>query len=364
MPQGPLLQAISKKECCFMPTTINNTAVRFHLSLNVADLARSVAFYRLLFGKEPAKRRPDYAKFELDDPPLVLSLEPNRHAAGGALNHLGFRLVDAAALVEFQARLEASGIRTQREEGVECCYARQTKFWVTDPDRNLWEIYVLEEDIEHRGMGQSLEEMLPESSAEPVRWEHRLGEPVPGVIPLADGTADEAFLLGSFNARLPEADKLRLLREAYRVLRPGGQLTLHNLVADGPFPRGFRSLPGPAAAVQHVPLEREPLQAVTTAGFVSVTFAKFGDAACFQLDGVEMRELLLHAWKPDPQQDDGTCVVVYKGPHTQVTDEEGQVYHLGERVAISNHKAQRLRRGSTAAHFAFIAPAKGAGCLS
>jgi catechol 2,3-dioxygenase-like lactoylglutathione lyase family enzyme len=50
--------------------------VRFHLSLNVSDLGRALEFYRTLFGREPAKRRADYAKFELDDPPLVLSLEP------------------------------------------------------------------------------------------------------------------------------------------------------------------------------------------------------------------------------------------------------------------------------------------------
>ena len=51
-------------------------AIRFHLSLNVSDLNRSVAFFRTLFGMEPAKLRADYAKFEPDDPPLVLSLEP------------------------------------------------------------------------------------------------------------------------------------------------------------------------------------------------------------------------------------------------------------------------------------------------
>src|SRR5215470_16856860 len=93
-------------------------AIRFHLSLNVADLGRSVAFYRCLFNCEPAKRRDDYAKFEVDDPPLVLSLEPTPRGAGGALNHLGFRLPDAAALVGMQRRLEAAGIRSQREEGV------------------------------------------------------------------------------------------------------------------------------------------------------------------------------------------------------------------------------------------------------
>ena len=131
------------------------TTVRFHLSLNVSDLSRSIDFYRILFGIEPAKRRTDYAKLELNDPPLVLSLEPTPRAVGGPLNHLGFRLPDSVTLVAMQERLERAGIRSQREEGVECCYARQTKFWVTDPDNTLWELYTLHEDIDHRGPGHA-----------------------------------------------------------------------------------------------------------------------------------------------------------------------------------------------------------------
>src|SRR3954468_5322483 len=105
--------------------------IRFHLSLNVADLGRSVAFFRPLWAGEPARGRADYAKFEPADPPLVLSLEPAAAVGrGGALNHLGFRLPDAAVLGAMQARLERAGLRTKREDGVECCYARQTKFWV------------------------------------------------------------------------------------------------------------------------------------------------------------------------------------------------------------------------------------------
>src|SRR5437899_2133205 len=125
--------------------------VRFHLSLNITNLEQSVAFYRILFGMEPAKLRSDYAKFEPHNPPLVLSLEPNGRSGPGTLNHLGIRLADAPTLVAMQERLERAGIKSQREEGVECCYAKQTKFWVTDPDGTLWELYVLEEDIDHRG---------------------------------------------------------------------------------------------------------------------------------------------------------------------------------------------------------------------
>src|SRR5262245_20975996 len=154
-------------------------SVRFHLSLNVRDLGRSVAFYEQLFGRPPAKRRADYAKFELDEPPVVLSLEPSPPGPGGALNHLGFRLGDAASLVAMQQRLELAGVRAKREEGVECCYARQTKFWVHDPDGTLWEFYTLDEDIDHRGAGQSREAVqAPTATPLPrVRWEHRLGQP-------------------------------------------------------------------------------------------------------------------------------------------------------------------------------------------
>ena len=69
-----------------------------------------------------------------------------------------------------QERLEKAGIRSQREEGVECCYARQTKFWVHDPDNTLWELYTLDDDdLDHRGRGQSVEVMNEQHLAGRIR---------------------------------------------------------------------------------------------------------------------------------------------------------------------------------------------------
>jgi hypothetical protein len=276
-------------------------AVRFHISLNVADLTRSVAFYRILFNRDPAKLRGDYAKFELDDPPLVLSLEPTPRAIGGPLNHLGFRLPDAPTLVALQERLERAGIRSQREEGVECCYARQTKFWVQDPDQTLWEMYTLEGDLEHRGAGQSLEAMLPAGGANgpaaSVVWEHYLGTPVPATIPLADNSADEIRLRGTFNVELPADVRHRLVAEARRALKPGGRIFIHVLVGDRPL-SGPPQLPGPAAAVQHVPLQDEPVQLLEHCEFNAVRKVKFDAKPCFLRQGVAMRELQLEGWKP------------------------------------------------------------------
>jgi catechol 2,3-dioxygenase-like lactoylglutathione lyase family enzyme len=182
---------------------------RFHVGLPVGDRHQAVRFYRTLLGVELARDLDDYVRFELAEPPVVLVLIPGPQSAGGALNHLGLRMSDPAGLVAVQRRLEEAGIPTQRQEGVECCYARQTKFWVTDPGRNLWEIYTVEEDIDHSEFDDP--PALTVRGARPPNavWEHRLTEAVPERIPLGDGSVDEVRLEGTFNADREPADLRR-----------------------------------------------------------------------------------------------------------------------------------------------------------
>ena len=61
---------------------------RVQLALNVSDVDAAVAFYSKLFATQPAKRRPGYANFAIESPPLKLVLIENADAAG-TLNHLG-----------------------------------------------------------------------------------------------------------------------------------------------------------------------------------------------------------------------------------------------------------------------------------
>lgn len=333
--------------------------VKFHLSLNVADLSKSIDFYRVLFGVQPAKCYADYAKFELADPPLVLSLEPQPHAAGGALNHLGFRLPDSVALIEVQRRLETAGIPTTREDGVECCHAWQTKFWARDPDRNNWEMYVLEADIEHHGDGHAPSQSSDAEQtpiAEEVLWEHQLGDDFPSSIPLAEGAADRVLLRGTFNVPLSEMEQHRMLKEARRVLRQGGRLQVHGLVADNPLSAAPLSLPGPAAVVRHVPVSSVLLSAVQAAGFASLRLAKFSTSPVFRHEGVCLRELLLEATRLDATPFDLKQVVLYKGPLREVADDAGNRYPRGERVTISSRAAELLRGGALAESFLFFLP--------
>lgn len=333
-----------------MPAFATATAVRFHVGLHTADLGRAVQFYRVLFGVEPAKHFNDYAKFELEQPPLVLALYPNPREAGGALNHVGLRLPDSQALVEVQRRLEEHGIATQRQEGVECCYAKQTKFWVTDPDKVLWEIYTLHEDLEHSGFDDA---PLPGTVAPQHVWEHRLTDPWPERLPHADQSLDEVRFEGLFNAAVTETQLEALLREVARVLRPGGRIAVHGLVSNQPFP-GVPRLPGMAALVQSVPVETVPLKLLQRTGFGGLFYEKLGDIHCFQVNGVELREMRLLGWKVAGGADWPTVTVIYKGPFEQVCDEEGTVYRRGEEVTLAWRRAERLRNGPAAEQFTFL----------
>jgi catechol 2,3-dioxygenase-like lactoylglutathione lyase family enzyme len=120
---------------------------RVQLALNVDDLDASVAFYSKLFGTEPAKLRPGYANFAIDQPPLKLVLVEGV-GAPGSLNHLGVEVDSTDEVAAAQQRLSAEGLPTATEDQVECCFARQDKVWVDAPDGEPWEVYTVLADVE------------------------------------------------------------------------------------------------------------------------------------------------------------------------------------------------------------------------
>lgn len=341
-------------------TPATATGVRkFHFGLNVANLDRAIDFYRTLFGVDPVKYFTDHAKFEVDDPPLVLALHPSPRSAGGALNHVGVRVTSSEKLVDVQRRLEMARIRTQREEGVECCYARQTKFWVADADRNLWEIYTLEEDLEHSGFGGDDAGIPPRSEdlGDPVVWEHMLTSPVPDRIPFGNQEVDEVRLEGTFNADLSTDTLKRLMTEAFRVLRPGARIAVHGLVSDRPFP-GVPALPGPAALVRRIPEATAALEELSAAGFVGLFYERLGDIHCFHVGGVEFREMRLTGIKPCVSEIETDQAVLYKGPLAQVVSGNGQAFPRGVRVNVDSATWQQFRQPPFAEQFTCFPPSK------
>jgi catechol 2,3-dioxygenase-like lactoylglutathione lyase family enzyme len=119
------------------------TNLKFHLALNTEKFSESVMFYKSFFGKEPVKLKPGYAKFEVDDPGLNLTLNEGLVRSKGALNHLGIQVHSTDDVVAATARLKAAGLLTREEVNTDCCYALQDKVWVKDPNGYEWEVFTV-----------------------------------------------------------------------------------------------------------------------------------------------------------------------------------------------------------------------------
>lgn len=116
-----------------------------HVSLNVSDIDRSVVFYEKAFGIAASKRRPGYAKFDLEQPSLNLTMTEAPRTGVNA-SHFGVQVVSTSDVLEAKARFEAAGLPTFSEADTACCYAVQDKVWIEDPDGNSWEVFVVKAD--------------------------------------------------------------------------------------------------------------------------------------------------------------------------------------------------------------------------
>ena len=118
----------------------------FHVSVYVRSIPEAVEQYRKILGIEPAKVRADYAKFEIVDPPVILSL--NVGGEPGTLSHLGIRYPGTGDVASELVRTKNEGLDQFRQDGTTCCYAKADKFWVSDADGVRWEMYTLLADVE------------------------------------------------------------------------------------------------------------------------------------------------------------------------------------------------------------------------
>ena len=120
--------------------------LKAHVALNVKDVGQSIEFYRKMLGLEPSKVRRGYAKFDVETPPLNLTLNERAGVVRGALSHMGIQVASTGDVLALRERWRAAGLATFDETGTSCCYAVQDKTWVADPDGNEWEAFVVLED--------------------------------------------------------------------------------------------------------------------------------------------------------------------------------------------------------------------------
>lgn len=123
--------------------------MKTHISLNVSNVGKSIEFYEKMLGISPYKVKPGYAKFDVANPPLNLTMNETEYAKGGSLSHLGLQVESTDEVLAIGKRWAENGLITLDEMQTECCFALQNKTWVEDPDGNSWEVFTVLENIEN-----------------------------------------------------------------------------------------------------------------------------------------------------------------------------------------------------------------------
>ena len=113
---------------------------RFHVHVAVDNVEASVRFYSQLFAAEPTVRKPDYAKWMLEDPRVNFAI--SERSAERGIRHLGIQVEDSAELQEVYGRLQRADGPVLEEGATTCCYAESEKSWIEDPQGVKWETFL------------------------------------------------------------------------------------------------------------------------------------------------------------------------------------------------------------------------------
>lgn len=156
-----------------------------------------------------------------------------------------------------------------------------------------------------------------------------------------------------------DVDKQRLVREIFRVLKPGGRVAISDIVSDETAPEPLKNDPALwSGCISGAFQEQAFLQVFADAGFLAVGYDKWEAKPWRIVHGIEFRSVTLTAVKGDgsPCLDYGHAVI-YRGPFASVTDDEGHVFIRGQRMAVCERTFRFLTEGPLKNDFIGITPA-------
>lgn len=185
-------------------------------------------------------------------------------------------------------------------------------------------------------------------------WQERQRREAPLI---ADGSIDLVVSNCVLNL-VRDSDKAQLVREIFRVVKPGGRVAISDIVSDEPVPEHLKSDPTLwSGCISGAVEEHQFLQLFVDAGFTAVHCDHWGAEPWQTVEAIEFRSITVTASKPldEPCTDKGHAVI-YRGPFAKVYDEEGHVFHRGQRMAVCEKSFRQLTGAAYQSAFIGIAP--------
>jgi SAM-dependent methyltransferase len=155
-----------------------------------------------------------------------------------------------------------------------------------------------------------------------------------------------------------DGHKGRLIREIFRVLKRGGRIAISDIVSDEVVPERLRRDPvlwsGCVSGAFH---EQEILRELAEAGFYGISVDKWESEPFQVVEGIEFRSVTITATKGK----EGPCLeanqaVMYRGPWSEVKDDDGHVLRRGERVAVCAKTFEIYTKAPYADHVIALPP--------
>ena len=163
-------------------------------------------------------------------------------------------------------------------------------------------------------------------------WESRQRREQPLI---ADASVDLVISNCVLNL-VSDVEKEQLVREIFRVLKPGGRIAISDIVSDRPIPAALKQDPELwSGCIAGAFQDSEFSRVFADHGFYAVCYDKWEAHPWRVVNGIEFRAVTLTACKGGVESGMTDRSLIYRGPFAAVIDDAGLRHVRGERSRVS-----------------------------